>query len=191
MTPLVVLAVALFVGAVLFILLLLTSFLAVLLFRFVPTLQGTILSLTPSDLVQILREMPTYPAWWRGGEAARPKQMFVLVVVNPVPKAEYLRGFDPLRRPVFTSNRSEGLQFRFDDLFALETLYIKLEDEGLYPFLTPVNLSTFRSARRRYRRRRRMDSPLTPPLNIYLGGSKLPKRIEPVHAFLNGARRAS
>jgi hypothetical protein len=192
MNPLVVVGISLLICAILFIFLLLASLLAAFIFRYAPSLEGTMLSLTPSDLARTLRQMPVYPAWWHPPGVPPPKRTLVLIVVNPEKKAGYLCGFDPLHRPLFSSNRNEGLQFDFEDIFAIERLYFKLEDECFYPFIVPVDLAMFRaSGRRRLKRRRTMHSYLSPPLGFPPGGQKFPARVEPVHAFLDRPRKAS
>jgi hypothetical protein len=191
MNPLVVVGLSLFICAILFIFLLLASLLGALIFRYAPSLEGTILSMTPSDVIRTLRQMPVYPAWWHSRRVPVLKQTLVLIVINPEKNAGYLRGFDPLHHPIFSANRNEGMQFDFEDLFALKALNSKLEEEGLYAFLAPLDLSMFRATGRRWRRRTRLSSYLSPPLDLPIRGAKLPKRAEPVTGFLDRVRKAS
>jgi len=191
MNPLLIVGCAVFLCAVLTVLLLFTSFLAVLIFRLAPPLRGTVLSLTPSDIVRIVREMPTYPVWWPHGGVPGPNQKLVLIAVNPLTKAEYLRGFDPSHVPLFTPNRNEGRQFDFEDLFVLKKLCGRLDEEGLYAFLVPVDLSTFRAAGRIWRRQRGVSSLPTPPRDMRIRGPKLPKRAKPVTSFHDRVKKAS
>lgn len=191
MNPLIVMGAALFVCALLFVFFLLASCLAVLIFRFAPTLEGTILSLTPSDVLQLLRGLPTYPVWLRSRKNPPPEQIEVLIVINPVSKAQYLNGFNPLHRPMFSPNRSDGMRFDFQDLFALKTLFIKLEDEGQYPILVPADLAMFRASGRRFRRPTHIVLGPAPPLELPIVRHKPRARIEPVSAFLHRTRKAS
>ncbi|MGB2589008.1 MAG: hypothetical protein WBF09_16575 [Candidatus Acidiferrum sp.] len=188
MTPLLVFGVALFLCALIFCLVIVTSFLAVLFFRFAPTFEGGILSRTPSDFVHMLRQMPVYPTWWHHGGVTRPKQNFVVIVINPVRKAEYLWRFDPLHRPIFTANRNEGMQFDFEDLLALKTVCAKLEEECVYPFVAPADLSMFRASGRRLKRWRRLLWLNDPPFEIRNTEPRLP-RTEHIAAYLYRTRR--
>lgn len=136
MTPLYVVIIAVFVCVTLLMLLVAASLLAALVFRFAPTLQGTFFGLTASDLARMLRQMPTYPAWWH--RHGIPPQMPILgmLALNPVGKqAEYLFGFNPLHQPVFTTNRDQALRVNCADKFAIEKLLRMTEDDGLNVFL--------------------------------------------------------
>jgi hypothetical protein len=111
------------------------SLLAVVAFRFAPSLGGTILALTTSDVAYMLRQMPVYPVWWPGREAQPPKKIFVMLAVNPINKPHYFCGFDPLHRAVFTSDKENGMKLDFGDRFVVRRVVSKLEDEGLEIFI--------------------------------------------------------
>jgi hypothetical protein len=136
MTPFIVVVFAVFVCAILFILILAASLLAALVFRFAPTLQGSLLALTTSDTVRMLRQMPTYPAWWyRRGMIKPPNPILVLLALNPLKRPEYLYMFDPLHRPLFTPNKDEAMKIDFSDRFLLERIVRRVEDNCLDVFL--------------------------------------------------------
>jgi hypothetical protein len=136
MTPLLVVVIAVFMCASFLILLLAASLLAALVFRFAPTLQGTLLALTSSDIARMMRQMPTYPAWWHRHGVPPPNPIFGILALNPVAKQpEYLFGFNPLHQPVFTTNRDQALKVNCADKFVIAKLLRITEDEGLNVFL--------------------------------------------------------
>jgi hypothetical protein len=136
MNPLIVVMIVVFVCATFLMLLVAASLFAALVFRFAPMLQGTLFALTASDVGRMLRQMPTYPAWWHRHGIPPPKPIFGLLALNPVGKQpEYLFGFNPLHQPVFTTNRDQALRVNCADKFAIEKLLRMTEDEGLNVFL--------------------------------------------------------
>jgi hypothetical protein len=141
MNPLVIAGVVLFVIAILFILTLAASLLALAAFRLAPSLNGTILALTTSDIASILRRMPVYPAWWPGHEVRQCKPKTVMLALNPTEKGEYFSGFDPIHRPMFTPDKSEGVRFDFADRLPIENLIRRFRDDGVELFIVFVESS--------------------------------------------------
>src|SRR5262249_21377067 len=120
-------AVALFAGALVAVLMFAASLLALVVFRFAPSLQGSVLALTASDMVRVVRSMPLYPSWWRHSGPDPSKQMPVIFALNPLRGTEYLYGFDPLHHPLFSSKRAEATRFNLGDRFAIERVFQRLD----------------------------------------------------------------
>jgi|HubBroStandDraft_6_1064221.scaffolds.fasta_scaffold15270_5 hypothetical protein len=184
MNSLVILAVVVFVTAIVVIIVLSASLLALVVFRFAPALNGTILALTTSDIGCMLRQMPLYPAWWPGrGPKKREKKMVVLAL-NPIEKAEYFSGFDAIHKPMFTSDKNMGLQFDFADRFAIERLIRKLEDDALEVFLvffeTPIGTRKILAASR-YTKRGLHWYDLRPPVNYPTRPHEVPSNPHPMY----------
>jgi hypothetical protein len=158
MNSLIIVGVVVFACAMVFILGLAASLLAVVAFRFAPSLNGTILALTTSDIAYMLRQMPVYPIWWPGREAQAPKKTFVMLAVNPIEKSQYFCGFDPLHRTLFSSDKKNGIKLDLGDKFVIQRVMNKLEDEGLEIFIVFDKLSRpgapkFLAASRRNKKR--------------------------------------
>lgn len=137
MSALMAIGVAAFLAALVLLLFAAASLLAALAFRFLPKLQGTFLSLTASDVVRAIRQMPTYPAWWhRFGVPAR-RPILVLLARNPMTKeAAYVSGINRhLHTLDFTSHREMAHRFDSCDRLALRTYLQKAEDERKELFL--------------------------------------------------------
>ena len=135
MNSLVLVGVVLFACATVFILMLAASLLAFVAFRFAPSLNGTILALTTSDVGYMLRQMPVYPAWWPGREAEEPKTTLVSLAVSPVKNPQYFFGFDHLHRSMFCPEKERGIKFDFGDKFVIRQVIHRLGDEGLEIFI--------------------------------------------------------
>jgi hypothetical protein len=136
MTPLLVVVVAVFVCAIFFLLVLVASLLAAFAFWCAPALEGTILALTASDIARMLRQMPTYPAWWHRHGVPPPKPIFGILALNPVAKQpEYMFAINPMHQPVFTTNRDQALRVNCADRFLIQKLLRMAEDDGLNMFL--------------------------------------------------------
>jgi hypothetical protein len=136
MTPLFFVVIVVFMCAIFLMLVVAASLLAALVFRFAPTLQGSLLALTASDTIRMLRRMPTYPAWWyRRGMIKPPNPILVMLALNPLKRPEYLYIFDPLHRPLFTPNRDEAMKIDFSDRFLLERIVRRVEDNRLDVFV--------------------------------------------------------
>jgi hypothetical protein len=184
MNSLVILAVAVFVTALVAILVLTASLLALVVFRFAPALNGTILALTTSDLGWMLRQMPLYPAWWPGRGPKKCEKKMVMLALNPIEKAEYFSGFDTIHKPMFTSDKSMGLQFDFADRFAIERLIRRLEDDALEVFLVFVETPTGTRkilAASRYTKRGLHWYDLRPPVNYPTGPHRVVNRPHPMY----------
>jgi hypothetical protein len=179
------------VCAILFFFMLAASLLAALAFWWVPALEGTILALTASDIVWMLRQMPVYPTWWHSHETKRRKKDLVMLAVNSSEKPKYFCGFDPLHRSVFTSERGEGLRLDLIDRFLVEKLIHKLEDEALEVFI--VFVETSRPGTRkvlagsRFLKRGQKWYDLRPPAN-FPAGRKVSSNPRPADCLL--ARRS-
>jgi hypothetical protein len=184
MNSLVILAVVVFVTAIVVILVLSASLLALVVFRFAPALNGTILALTTSDIGWMLRQMPLYPAWWPWRGPKKREKKMVMLALNPIEKAEYYSGFDAIHKPMFTSDKSMGLQFDFADRFAIERLIRRLEDDALEVFLVFVETRTGTRkilAASRYTKRGLHWYDLRPPINYPTGPHKVPIRPHPMY----------
>jgi hypothetical protein len=147
MTPFTVVVIAVFLFATFLMLVVAASLLAALVFRFVPTLQGSLLALTASDMGRMLRQMPTYPAWWHRHGVQRQKPIFGLLALNPMGKQpEYMFAINPLHQPVFTTNRDKALRINCADKFLIEKLLRMAEDECLTVFLVLAERQVGRKA---------------------------------------------
>jgi hypothetical protein len=184
MNSLVVLAVVVFMTAIVVIIVLSASFLALVVFRFAPSLNGTILALTLSEIDWMLRRMPLYPGWWPGRGTKKREKKMIMLALNPIEKAEYFSGFDAIHKPIFTSDKNIGLQFDFADRFAIERLIRRLEDDGLEVFL--VFVETPKGTRKIvaaswYTKRGLHWYDLRPPVNYPIGPHKVPTSPHPMY----------
>ncbi len=134
MNTLMIVGVVVFVCVVFFWLVIAASFFAALVFRFLPTLQTSVLGVTALDITRAIRQMPTWPVWWykRGNQPRMPR--LVLLALNSMNHTEYLYAFDPLHRLLFTPDRSVAMRLDFDDKFLIETLVRKAEEDCLSVF---------------------------------------------------------
>lgn len=176
MNVLTIVAVVVFVTAITVILMLSASLLALITFRLAPSLNGTILALTTSDVAWMLRQMPVYPAWWPGREPKQREKKLVILALNRVEKPEYFSGFDPLHRSMFTPDKCQGIRFDFADRFALEKAIHILADDGLEVFLVFVETRPGMRpilAASRYMKRSRNWCGSNPPESLPLGGREV------------------
>ena len=170
MTPLVAVGIAVFVCGIVFTLVVAASLLAALVFRFAPAVQGTALALTTSDIARMLRQMPTYPAWWHRHGVPPPTPIFGILALNPVGgQAEYMFAINPMHQLVFTTDRSQARRVDCADRFLIEKLLRMAADDGLNVFLVLAEGQASRNAvatevRRRPRASRNFGPVVAPQL---------------------------
>jgi hypothetical protein len=137
MSALMSVAVSVFIFGFVVIVVFAASLLCALILRFVPALQGTVLTLTMSDIGGALRRMPIYPTWWRrrGGRSRKPIPVMLASENTLWKRREYLCAFDEQHTPLFTPYRSKAKLFDLRDRFQIETIMRKAEDNRPNVFL--------------------------------------------------------
>jgi hypothetical protein len=146
--------VILFVLVILFALSLLAGLVVTLAFRLVPSLGGTVLALTPSDLFRKIHQWQVLRAKRHNLEAAINRPIFVMFArarLGRLDSIDYLCAFKPGSDARFTMDRSEAMRLNYSDRFAIDRVVTRMEDERQSVILV------FDNSKDRGRFRRHMD----------------------------------